>query len=238
MLEYLELLQDKDDIALPQGVSGDFMNVKTVWKGILSWFIIVMVIFALAKEWSVVAFGMTYGLGFGGIAYSLRGKVGRFFAKRGLRTYYGFLLLAVSITVSEEVYCYALGNQVAHPVLWIDLIMVTVMWSVWFSTWYFFLSRRYFFEENEALLVGGFTGVFYEFVGTGALLENPFGIVLAVPLAVVVYAAIFVWPLQLLTFTGKQTGRMKYIVGSVFPFLLTIPVAVALYFVFAICGIQ
>ncbi len=201
------------------------------------WFVAVMVILCIAGEWSVVVFGVTYGLGFGGIAYRYRRKVRPFFERVRLNNYMGFLLLTVGITVTEEVYCYALGNQIAHPVLWIDLILVTVTWFVWFSTWYFFLSRRYYFEEKEALMVAAFSGVFYEFLGTGEVLRNPFGVILAVPLAVVVYAALFVLPMQLIQFTGECTSRTKYMVGVVLPFLLTLPVALILYIVLSVVGV-
>lgn len=211
--------------------------MTVAWKVMLFWFVAVTIILCIAKEWSVVAFGLTYGLGFGGIAYTYRRRVQPFFKKVHLDNYYGFLVLTVIITVTEEVYCYILGNQIAHPVLWVDLLLVTVMWSVWFGVWYFFLATRYYFEEKEALMTAGFTGVFYEFVGTGAILENPFGIVIAVPLAVVVYAAIFVLPLQLIRFTGKRTGKAKYVVGVVLPFVLTIPVALVLYGVLAGFGV-
>jgi hypothetical protein len=213
------------------------MNVTVAWKVILIWFAAVMVLFCIAREWSVAAFGITYGLGFGGIAYKYRRKVQPLFEKCNLFNYYGFLLLTAIITVTEEVYCYILGNQIAHPVLWADLVLVYSMWSVWFGCWYFFIARHYFFEEKEALMTAGFTGVFYEFVGTGAILENVFGIVIAVPLAVVVYAALFVWPLQLIPFTGKRTGNTKYVIGVVLPFLLTIPVALVLYGVLSGIGI-
>ncbi|MBU7012151.1 MAG: hypothetical protein HXS46_15810 [Theionarchaea archaeon] len=214
------------------------MNWSITWKVMLSWFIVVMVILGVAGEWSVVAFGVTFGLVYGGVAYRYRKKVKPFFEKINLDNYAGFLLLAVIVTVGEEVYCYILGNQIAHPVLWVDLVLVTVMWWVWFSTWYFFLSRRYYFEEKAALMTAGFTGVLYEFVGTGEIFKNPLGIVVAVPLAVVVYAAIFALPLQLITFTGDITSRQKYVVGSVLPFLLTIPVALGLYLILAGFGIQ
>jgi hypothetical protein len=213
------------------------MNWKMAWEVLLAWFAVVMVIFCLAGEWSVVVFGVTYGLGFGAIAFKYRKKVRPFFQKVRLNTYVGFLLLTGVITVTEEVYCYLLGNEIAHPVLWVDLILVTVMWWVWFSTWYFFLSKRYYFEEKEALLVAGSTGVFYEFVGTGAVLENPFGIALAVPLAVVIYAALFVLPMQLISFTGTRTGKTKYIVGAILPFFLTIPVALIMYIILSVLGV-
>ncbi|MBU7018929.1 MAG: hypothetical protein HXS44_15580 [Theionarchaea archaeon] len=213
------------------------MNSKTAWILMLLWFAVVVVLLCIAGEWSVVAFGITYGLGFGGVSYNYRKEVKSFFEKVHLNNFKGFLLTAVAVTITEEVYCYALGNQIANPVLWVDLILVTVMWLVWFSTWYFFLSRKYTFEEKEALLVAGSTGILYEFVGTGEILRNPFGIFLGVPLAVVIYAAIFVLPMQMIPFTGENTGKMKWAAGVLLPFMLTIPVALVLYLVLSLCGI-
>ena len=216
---------------------GNKMNSKLAWKIMLLWFTLVMIILSIAGEWGVVAFGLTYGIIFGGFAYRYRRKVMPFFQKIKLDNYLGFLLLAVVITITEEIYCYALGNRIAHPVLWIDLILVTVMWTVWFGTWYFFLSKKYMFTEKEALMVAGFTGIFYEFIGTGAILTNPFGFLIATPLAVVIYAAIFVLPMQLITFNGKNNSKTKYLVGSILPFILTIPVAIALYLIFSIFNV-
>jgi hypothetical protein len=216
---------------------GDFMNTRSVWKVMILWFVAVVCVLAAAGEWSVVVFAVTYGLGFGGICYVLRKRVRKLFVNLHLKNYGGFLAITVLVTVGEEVYCYALGNRIAHPVLWIDLIMVTVLWSVWCGTWYFLLSKWYWFREEEALLAAGCTGVSYEFVGTGAVLENPGGILLATPLAVVVYAAIFVLPLQLMDFSGTRKGVSKYIVGIFLPFVLTVPVALGLYVVFSVLGI-
>ena len=213
------------------------MNSERVWKIILLWFAVVIIIFCIAGEWSVAVFGVTYGLGFGGITYKYRRRIKPFLKNVHLDNFGGFLFIAVTVTITEEVYCYALGNQIAHPVLWVDLILVTVVWLVWFSTWYFWLSKWYSFEEKEVLLVAGSTGIFYEFVGTGEIFRNPLGIFLAAPLAVVVYAAIFVLPMQVITFTGKNTRRMKWVVGGVLPFALTIPVALVLYLVLSLFGI-
>jgi hypothetical protein len=213
------------------------MNVKSAWKVMILWFVAVVCILAVAGEWSVVVFAATYGLGFGGVCYMLRKRVRKLFVNLHLKNYGGFLVVTVLITVGEEVYCYALGNRVAHPVLWIDLLMVTALWSVWFGTWYFLLSKWYWFREEEALLTAGCTGILYEFVGTGAVLENPGGILLVTPLAVVVYAAIFVLPLQLIDFSGTRKGVSKYVVGIFLPFVLTIPVALGLYVVFSVLGI-
>ncbi|MCK4928802.1 MAG: hypothetical protein KAR76_03610 [Methanosarcinales archaeon] len=67
------------------------------------------------------------------------------------------------------------------------------------------------------------------------LLQNPPGMVLAFPLGVVVYAAIFVLPMQLIEFTTNNS-RMKYPVSIVLPFILTFPAAIVLFVLFALAG--
>jgi len=203
----------------------------------LMWYWAVLALLALAREWPVVVFGLTYGAVYGGIAYRYRTGVRPLFQKMGLDNYAGFVLLCVLVTVTEETYCYALGCETAHPVLWIDLVLVTVMWSAWFGTWYFYLSKKYAFTEGEALMTAGFTGVLYESMGKGEILANPLGLLIAIPLAVVVYAAVFVLPMQLVDFTGRQESRWKYPVSILLPYILTIPVAVALFVIFSILGI-
>ena len=156
-----------------------------------------------------MAFGVTYGLVFSGLTYRFRRLVVPFFKRMGLYNYKGFLLLSVIVSLTEETYCYLLGNRIAQPVLWIDLVVVTGLWTVWFGTWYFYLSKKYAFPEKEALMTSAFIGVLYEYTGTGYFLQNPLGVVLAFPLAVVVYAAIFVLPMQLIEFTGTNDSKMK-----------------------------
>ena len=177
---------------------------EKAWKAILIWYIIVILIFSMAGEWGVATFGITYGLVFGGFAYRFRKKVREFFSRIGLFNYKGFLFLSIVISITEETYCYLLGNRIAYPVLWIDLVLVTTMWTAWFGTWYFYLSKKYAFTEKEALMTAAATGVFYEYIGTGGFLQNPFGIFLAFPLAVVIYAAIFILPMQLMELTDEQ----------------------------------
>lgn len=210
------------------------MNPERAWRIMLAWFIAVIAILSIAGAWPVAVFGATYGLLFGGFAYRHRKRVRPFFQRIGLDSYPGFLLLSIVITVTEETYCFVLGNETAHPVLWIDLVLVTGMWTAWFGTWYFYLSRKYAYTEKEALMTAAFTGLLYEFVGTGEILANPLGIFIAAPLAVIVYAAIFVLPMQLIDFTGKNESRLKYPVGVILPFILTVPVAIALYIIFSI----
>ncbi len=183
-----------------------------------------------------MAFGVTYGLVFSGLAYRFRRLVVPFFKRMGLYNYKGFLLLSVIVSLTEETYCYLLGNRIAQPVLWIDLVVVTGLWTVWFGTWYFYLSKKYAFPEKEALMTSAFIGVLYEYTGTGYFLQNPLGVVLAFPLAVVVYAAIFVLPMQLIEFTGTNDSKMKYPIGIVLPFILTFPAAIILFVLFSLAG--
>ena len=158
-------------------------------------------------------------------------------AKLRLDNYAGFMLLAIAITFVEETFCYVTGNHIAYPVLWIDLVLVAGMWAVWFSTWYFYLSKKYAYDEKEALLLAGIAGIFYEFVGTGAFLTTPLEALAITPLAIVVYAAIFIWPMQLIDFKGTSESWTKYPVSVLLPFALTFPVAAVLFIVFTILHI-
>jgi hypothetical protein len=147
-------------------------------------------------------------------------------ARLGLDNIAGFVLLAVGISALEEVWCFALGNKVALPVLWKDVAFCAAVWLPWFLAWRLFLSGRYRFSEKEALLLAASSGLLYELVGKWAFFANPAGLLLVVPLDIVVYAALFVLPMQLLDFTGERTGPAKYLVSTVLPYLLSWPVAV------------
>lgn len=212
------------------------LRAEKAWKIILIWFISVISIMAIAGETGVVLFGLTYGLVFGGIAYRFRHSVSQVFKQAGLFNFKGFLLLSVFISITEETYCYLLGNRIANPVLWVDLILVSTLWTVWYGTWYFYISKKYAFHEKEALMTAAATGIFYEYIGTGNFLQNPFGIFLAIPLAVVIYAAMFILPMQLIEFKGTDNSMLKYPVAVVLPFILTIPAAIALYILFRLAG--
>jgi hypothetical protein len=199
------------------------MDAKGAWIVIIVWLIAVLAIAGFVAAWNLVAFILTYGFVFGGIAYRYRGRVRPAFKRVGLDNYKGFVLLSVAMSVMEEVWCFLAGCDIAYPVLWVDLIIVSIGWQVWFSAWYFFLSRRYWFGEREALMVAALVGVLYEVVGTGRIFTNPMESLLIVPAAVVIYAALFVLPMQLIDFRGKNRSRTKYPVSVVLPFLLTIP---------------
>ena len=213
------------------------MNSALAWKIVIAWASLIIICLLLVQEWSVVVFVATYGFIFGGIAFRFRSKIRPLFQAIRLHNYWGFLLLAVAVSVTEEIYCWVLGNNMAHEILWVDLVMVTAIWSVWFSTWYFFLSKRFLFTEKEALMVAGAIGILYEYVGTGDVFGNPL-LILASPLAIVIYATIFVLPMQLITFTGTDDRNRKYPIGIVLPFVLSLPVLLILFVVFSIAGIS
>ena len=198
------------------------------WLVMLAWFAIAMAVFSIAREWSIVEFGVGFGLLFGSIAWAIRKSVRPAFKKLHLDNLAGFSLLAVLVSSGEEIFCWALGNRKANPVIWKDLVLVNGIWLVWFATWYFRLSKRYLFKEKEALMLGAMIGVIYEYISSGAFLVNPAGILLGLPLAVVVYAAIFMLPMQLLDFTGKSDSRLKYVEAPILPYILSFAAAIPL----------
>jgi hypothetical protein len=206
-------------------------NWDRAWAVVLLWFAAVMAIFAFAREWSIVEFGVGFGLVFGSVAWWLRKHVRPAMRKVRLDNFAGFVLLAVTISSAEEMSCLALGNKIANPVLWKDLVIVNGVWLAWFATWYFLLSKKYHFIEKEALMLGASAGVLYEYVSSGAFISNPAGLVLAIPLAVVVYAAIFVLPMQLIDFSGTGEGGIKYIAAPLLPYALSFCVAIPLVLV-------
>lgn len=198
------------------------------WLVMLAWFAIAMAVFSIAREWSIVEFGVGFGLLFGSIAWWLRKGVRPAFRKLRLDNFAGFALLAVIVSSGEEIFCWALGNRIANPVLWKDLVLVNGIWLVWTATWYFRLSKRYVFREKEALMLGASVGVLYEYISSGAFLYNPWGILLGLPLAVVVYAAIFMLPMQLIDFTGKSNSGLKYVEAPLLPYILSFAAAIPL----------
>ncbi|MDF1532199.1 MAG: hypothetical protein P1P72_07785, partial [ANME-2 cluster archaeon] len=78
---------------------------------LLIWFGLVILALSIARKWGVVAFGVTYGLLFGGLAYRFRHLVVPYFERIGLYNYKGFLLLSIIVTVTEETYCYLLEKK-------------------------------------------------------------------------------------------------------------------------------
>ena len=211
-------------------------SVRSLWSGgswdrawcvLLVWFLCVIAIFLLSGGWSVSTFGLSFGLLFGALAWRYRADVRPLMARLHLDNFAGFLVLAASVSAAEETWCWALGNKVAMPLLWKDIVFCSLVWLPWFAVWHLFLSKRYSFGEKQALLLAASAGVLYELAGSGLIL-SPAGLILAVPLDLVVYAAIFILPMQLIDFSGTRTGPARYAISPVLPYLLSLPVAVLL----------
>jgi len=205
------------------------MSWETLWKIILAWFVLVMAVLALAGDLRVPLFGITFGLVFGGICWMRRAWIREFIGKSRLDGFRAFIAVALLISAFEEAYCYLLGNHIAYPDIFIDIPLVLSAWLPWFCLWYFYFSKKYAFSEKEALFTAACTGVLFEFVGSLAIIQNPFSI-MAAPLAIVVYAAIFVVPMQFIEFSGKEGSWIKYPVAIILPYLAAIPLIFAWYF--------
>ncbi len=198
------------------------------------WFVISVTILCIGREWTIVAYIITFGLGYGGIIYTQRTGIKSFFIGRGLNRYPVFLALAILVSVLEELYVFALGNRTAVPGIINDIIVVPGEWAVWFTVWYFVIARRYSLGENEALICAGLSGIMFEYIGTGLFLQNIAGFIVSIPTTIVVYASIFVLPMQLITFDGKVGQKRKYIISTVLPYLSSIPATVLLYMLISI----
>jgi hypothetical protein len=201
------------------------------WAVLLAWFLAAVAIFLLIGAWSVGAHALSFGMLFGGLGWKYRRYVRPAMARLRLDNLAGFVILALGISALEEVWCFALGNKVALPVLWMDVAFCAAVWLPWFLAWRLFLSKRYRFSGKEALLLAASTGLLYELVGSGAIFANPAGLLVMVPLDIVVYAAIFVLPMQLIDFSGERAGPAKYLGAPILPYLLSWPVA-ALFLLF------
>jgi hypothetical protein len=238
---------------VPEGVTRTVW--EKAWKWVFVWFVLCMGFFVLVlavspeKNPSVIGFALFFGILMFGLEWKFRHMVRPFFERLGLANLKGFLLLAVGISAIEEVICWAFGNKVANPILWKDIVFCAGVWLPWFACWYLFLSKRWVFREKEALLVAASTGIMYEYIGNAAMWANPVQILIAVPLAVVVYAAIFVLPMQLIVFKDgatpgngkveegtdqKKGSRAKYLVAPVLPYFLSWPVAILIMILFTV----
>lgn len=202
------------------------MNIDSIWKIILSWFCIVCILFLLTGNSSIAIFGLTYGIGFAALSLFFKERIKDFLSRQGFRTAFGFFALALLATIFEESYCFFLGNKIAHPNLLIDILFVYTIWLGWFGAWYFFLSKKYKFNEKEALFAAGLSGIMYEYAGKPEFLANPTGILIVAPLAIVIYATLFIIPMQAIDFTGKEDGWTKYIAAMLLPFIISLPIAI------------
>ena len=184
------------------------------------------------KEWGTVYFLVIFGCIYGGLVSVFRERISNSFAHLKRMRFPVFLILAAAVSVAEEICVYSLGNRIAVPDIWRDIIIVPGEWSVWFAAWYLIIARKFRFTQGQALLAAGVSGILFEYIGTGLFLSNPVGLLLYAPLTIITYAAIFVLPLQAMDFTGMSESRWKYPVSIFLPYVLSIPAALILYAVF------
>ena len=212
--------------------------LQKVWKLVFIWAVISFIILSIAKVWDVVIYGITYCFIFGGLLYKFRNKIGRALEKLHFKNFIGFALLVTFLTVIEELYVLKLSGPeaLAHPTLWVNLVLVSSFWLVWLSTWYFYLSKKYVFTKEQAILTAGFSGIMYELVGTLKIFDIN-AVLFITPISILVYATVAIIPMQLIDFTGQKDSKAKYLISVVLPFLITIPVALILYFIFIAIGV-
>jgi hypothetical protein len=201
-------------------------TVDVVWKALLLWAAVDLIIFAIVQSLNLIAFTVLFGLVFGYVSWTVRGRLRPALKKAGLHNFVVFLLLAFVIGVFEELVCWGLGNRIANPVVWADLLQVCVPWLFWFATWYLFLAKRFAYSEKEALLLGASVGILYEGVSSLSIFVSPLLVVLMAPLAVVIYAAIFLLPLQLIDLKGTDGSLWKYPAGVFLPYLASLPMGI------------
>lgn len=203
----------------------------------VAWFLGIVIIFFISGNRSAAVFAFLYAIVYGGICYRYRDEIRTLLNRIPAGGAIKFFGLAFLVTAAEEVFCYLLGNHVALPVLWQDVLFCGLIWFGWFGTWYFYLSKHYRYSEPEALLAAGFSGILYETTGNGMILSNPLAVLLVMPFLVLVYSAIFILPMQLIDFTGTKEGLWKYPVSIVLPFIASLPIAIGMFLLFTLLGV-
>ena len=116
-------------------------KTKNAWRMLAVWLAISILIFAAEKQWSLIIFTLSFGVLYGGGIYRFRLRIRNAVHARRLDRFSAYAAVAVSVSVAEEFYVFALGNRIAVPDIWLDVIIVPAEWLVWFATWYFILSR-------------------------------------------------------------------------------------------------
>jgi hypothetical protein len=209
------------------------------WAGVLAvWFLFSLFILAIVHAWGVVSYVVAFCGLFGGAAWILRSRVRPALRRLGLDGLGGFLLLAVAVSTGEEMLIYLLAGPQALAIhqLGLDLLWIDAIWLGWMLPWFVWVSRRFAFGEVEALVVGSSTGVLFEVVLSRVILAGPLALVW-VPLGWVVYATVFLLPLQLVDFpsASRRTGRLPLTLGATWGSATA--VALGLYVLFAVLGL-
>lgn len=113
-------------------------------------------------------------------------------------------MIAALVSVFEELYVYSSGNRISVPNICQDVIIVPGQWLVWFAIWYLLIALKFSFTTGRALFAAGLEGLLFEYVGTGLIISNPIGFLVNLPQTIVVYAVIFILPMQFIRFSGKK----------------------------------
>ncbi len=206
------------------------MNDSTAWKAVLAWFTFSIAVLFLEGALSIVTYVLSFGVGYGGLVYFFRHRLRKMSANLDRARFPVFIAVAVLVSILEEFYVYLLGNSIAVPNIWLDIIVVPAEWAAWFSAWYFLISRHFSFSEKQVLLCAGLAGILFEYSGKGFLLSDPLAMAVFYPTAIVVYAAIFILPMQFMKLSGTNDSWIKYPVAVLIPYFFSIPVGVLLYF--------
>lgn len=204
-------------------------KIPIYWKIIVLWATFSLIVFTVLGSYSIVLYTTIFCMGYGLPMFIFRNRLRTRLRISGIAKLLFFLILSLSISAIEEVLAYSTGNRIAYSPVSLDILLVPLIWLPWFLTWYFYLSRKYSFNEYSSLATGGSTGILFEF--SGKLFNPSFypDLLIAVPLAIAVYASILVLPFTLIDFTGKSKSRLRYPVSVLLPFVLSIPVVFAVY---------
>lgn len=194
------------------------------------WLLLSMLILSLEHAWNIIVYTLSFGIGYGVSVYLLRHKLQGRLKGLGRMRFPAFLTVSVAVSVLEELYVYALGNSIAVSNIWLDIIVVPAEWAAWFTTWYFVISRYFSFSEKQALLCAGLAGILFEYSGKSFLIYDPLAMAAFFPTTVVVYAALFLLPMQFIKFQGTHEGWLKFPISVLLPYLASLPVGLILYF--------
>jgi hypothetical protein len=109
----------------------------------------VVVVFFLAGNRNAAVFAFLYTIVYGGLCYRYKDNIKTFLKGLPVNTVIKFFSVAFPVAAAEEVFCFLMGNRIALPVLWADVLFCGLVWFGWFGTWYFYLSKRYRFGSRK-----------------------------------------------------------------------------------------
>ena len=195
-----------------------FYPTSPAWRITLAIATVALLLSAIARLWSVFLFTLTYGFGFGSILWYHRHVIERKLRSCGFLC---FLFIATGVSILEEVWCYLCGGTLARPVLWQDLLVISISWVPWFLTWRYYLSHRYRFTLDEAVLLSGLSGLLFEFVPKPQMLANIAGLLIMAPLIVIIYATTVIVPICAtnLHWAEKRAGILAKAEAVILPYL-------------------